>query len=86
MDAMPELGQQVKSTSADRTYASFQFIELILADLVSAKLIHLERVNETWSIPKFDQNPVPSPVKQLATHLGEDFLAFIAEPTEGKFA
>lgn len=81
-EAMPALSQDVKSQSGDRTAASFQFVELVLQDLVSAKLITLERLNETWAVPKFDQNPMPSPVRQLTTHLGDDFLAFIAGPEE----
>jgi len=77
-DAMPALAAQVKSPSEQHTAASFQFIELILQELVSAKLVTLERVNETWAVPKFDQKPTPSPIRQLTTHLGDDFLAFIA--------
>jgi hypothetical protein len=79
-NAMPELRDQTQSPSQDRTAASFQFIELILRELVSAKLIALEPLNETWAVPKFDQNPATSPVKPLTTHLGEDFLAFVAGP------
>jgi hypothetical protein len=77
IDAMPSLGQQLKSPSPDRSAASFQFIELVFGDLVSAKLISLERLNDTWTVPKFDQTRQPSPVKPLITHLGDDFLSFI---------
>jgi len=82
--AMPELREQVKSPACDHTAASFQFIELVLRDLVGAKLIALEALNETWAVPKFDNNPAPSLVKPLTTHLGEDFLSFITEPAERK--
>jgi len=78
--AMPKLVEAAKSTFADRTAAAFQFIELVLRDLVSAKLIALDPLNETWSVPKFNGDPRPTPVKPLITHLGEDFLSFITEP------
>lgn len=38
-DAMPSLREQSKSPIEDRTMAPFQFIESILGDLMSAKLI-----------------------------------------------
>lgn len=79
-DAMPQLVEHSKSTSADRTAAAYQFIELALRDLVSAKLIALDRFNETWSVPKFNRDPRPTAVKPLITHLGEDFLSFITDP------
>lgn len=82
--AMPFLGEQLKSTSEDRSASFFQFIEVAFADLVSANLIVLDRHHETWSIPRFDRGPAPAEVKPLITHLGEDFLAFITEPPEQK--
>lgn len=81
-DAMPSLSQQLKSPLPERSAAFFQFVESVLGDLVFAKLIALDRLNDTWSVPKFDRNPEPTPVKPLITHLGEDFLAFITEPRE----
>jgi hypothetical protein len=83
-DAMPHLAKQVKSPEADRTAAPFQFIELILEELVSTNLLALDRRQETLAVPKFDPGRTPSPVKQLTTHLGDDLLAFITEPAEGK--
>lgn len=78
-DAMPNIREQVRSPDGDRTAAAFQFIEGTISDLVFAKLISLDRHQETWSVPKFDRSPVPTPVKPLITHLGEDFLAFISD-------
>jgi hypothetical protein len=75
-DAMPELRGQAQSPSPDRTAASFQFIDFILDDLVSAKLIALERLSGSWAVPKFDRNPVPSLVNPMITHLGEDLFDF----------
>ncbi len=79
-DAMPQLVEHGKSASVQRTAAAYQFIELILEDLVSAKLIALERHQETWAVPKFNNNRQPTPVQPLITHLGEDFLSFITGP------
>jgi hypothetical protein len=85
-DAMPYIREQVKSPDGDHTAAAFQFIEGTISDLVFAKLILLERHQETWAVPKFDRSPVPTPVKALITHLGEDLLSFIAEPETGRSA
>jgi|SRR5579872_1211569 len=81
-NAMPFLSEQLKSPLPERTAAFFQFVESVLGDLVFAKLIALDRLNDTWSVPKFDPKPKPTPVKPLITHLGADFLAFITEPSE----
>ncbi len=81
---MPTLREQVKSRHEDRTAAAFQFIGQIVEELVSAKLIALDRLNETWTVPKFDQIPTPTPIRSLTTHLGNDFLAFITAPEEKK--
>jgi hypothetical protein len=78
-DAMPQLVHRVQSTTAQRTAAPYQFIELVLQDLVSAKLITLERHKETWAVPKFNRDSRPTPLQPLITHLGEDFLSFITE-------
>lgn len=83
-DAMPQLIHSLQSTIAQRTAAPYQFIELVLQDLVSAKLIALERHKETWAVPKFDANRQPTPVRPLITHLGEEFLSFISEPEAGQ--
>jgi hypothetical protein len=84
VDAMPSLREQIKSPHADRTSASFQFIEATLSDLISAKLVWLDRHQETWAVPKFDNAPAPSPVKKLTTHLGDDFLSLISDADLGK--
>jgi hypothetical protein len=81
-DAMPTLPQQLKSKSDERSAAPFQFVQQILDELVSARLITLERHQETWAVPKFDQRPTPSPIRPLTTHLGHDVLAFITAPQE----
>jgi hypothetical protein len=78
-DAIPSITEQVKSPDGDHIAAAFQFIEGIISDLVFAKLISLERHQETWAVPKFDRSPIPTPVKPLITHLGQDFLAFISD-------
>ncbi len=78
-DAMPNIREQVKSPHGDRSAAAFQFIEGTISDLVSAKLVSLDRHQETWSVPKLDRLPTPTPIKPLITHLGEDFLAFISD-------
>jgi len=80
--AMPELIQQLRSPSENRTAASFQMIELLFDDLVSSRLISLNRLNETWMVPRFTGQPTPFPVNPVTTHLGDDFLAFIAEPQD----
>ena len=80
-DAMPRCSSNTANpASVQRTAAAYQFIELILEDLVSAKLIALERHQETWAVPKFNNNRQPTPVQPLITHLGEDFLSFITGP------
>jgi len=82
--AMPELRQELQSPSEDRTAAAFQMFEVLFDDLVSAKLIRLQRVkdNEAWIMPRFSTQPTPYPVNPVTTHLGDDFLAFITEPQE----
>jgi len=80
-DAMPSL--RISSTE-ERTATSFQFIELILGDLVSARLVALERLNDTWAVPAFSSRPGGAPVQKMATHLGEDFLAFITASDPAK--
>lgn len=73
-DAIPELREKTRSVVESRTAASFQFIELALGELFASKLVQLQRLNETWAVPKFDIHPEPSPVKPLITHLGEALL------------
>jgi hypothetical protein len=73
--AMPELAA-TKSPIEERTASAFQFTELLISDLVAAKLITLHRSNETWSIPKFG-GPRSTAISSVTTHLGNDFLAFI---------
>ena len=49
---------------------------------MGAGLLGLDRLHETWSVPRFTTAAQPTPVTPLATHLGEDLLAFITEPKE----
>jgi hypothetical protein len=66
--------------SDDRTATSFQFVELILGELVSSQLVALGRHQETWVVPDFAIKAGGGPIGKMTTHLGEEFLAFIAEP------
>jgi len=77
--AMPDLIDKIKSP-ADRPGSVFQLVEVILGDLVSAKLITLDVHNNTWVVPRFGGMPSRSAVSPITTHLGEDFLAFISPP------
>jgi hypothetical protein len=69
-----------KSPTGRGTSTSFQFIEMILGELVGLRLLTLERHQETWAVPAFAIKPSGGPIGKMTTHLGEDFLAFIAEP------
>jgi hypothetical protein len=82
--ALPELHQELQSPSEARTAAAFQMFEVLFDDLTSAKLIRLQRVkdNEAWVIPRFSTQPPPYPVNTVTTDLGNDFLAFITEPSD----
>ena len=82
--ALPELRQQLQSPAQEHTAAAFQIFQVLFDDLNSAKLISLQRIkdNEAWIIPRFTAQPIPYPVNPVTTHLGEDFLAFITEPSE----
>ncbi|MBZ5635395.1 MAG: hypothetical protein LAO55_19905 [Acidobacteriia bacterium] len=73
-----------RTSPGDQTSTSFQYIEMILGELVSLRLVSLERLQETWAIPAFAIKPVGGPVGKMTTHLGEEFLAFITEPDLGK--
>jgi hypothetical protein len=64
----------------DPTSTSFQFVELVLGDLVPAHLVALERHQETWAVPAFAIKPGGGAIGKMANHLGEDFLTFITEP------
>jgi hypothetical protein len=81
-NAMPELREGLRSPVEGRDAASRQMIELFLNDLISSKLILLNRVNETWSIPRFKSQPTPYPAQPVTTQLGDDFLSFITEPRD----
>ncbi len=73
-----------KTPQEGQTSTSFQFVELILGELVSLRLVSLARSQETWAIPDFAIKPGGRPVGKMTTHLGEDFLAFITAPDLGK--
>jgi hypothetical protein len=70
----------LRTVSEDPNATSFQFIELILGDLVSSHLVTFERHHETWAVPSFAIKPGGGPVGKMTKHFGEDFLAFIAAP------
>jgi len=72
-----------KSPPGDQTATSFQYIEMILGELVSLRLVSLERVQETWAIPAFAIKSMGGQVGKMTTHLGDDLLAFITEPDLG---
>lgn len=74
--ALPSL----RKTSDDPTATSFQFVELVLGDLVSSHLVAFERHQDTWAVPAFAIKAGGGPISKMTTHLGEEFLAFITEP------
>jgi hypothetical protein len=75
--AMPALLS--RSSPEERESTSFLFMELVLRDLVSNRLVMLQPLNDTWAVPAFSSRQGGAPVQKMATHLGEDFLAFITE-------
>jgi hypothetical protein len=74
-EALPTL----RKASDDPTATSFQFVEAVLGDLVSAQLVRFERHQETWAVPAFAIK-AGGGLGKMTTHLGEEFLAFITEP------
>jgi hypothetical protein len=76
-DAVPSL--RTSSFPKERESTPFQFLELILRDLVSNRLVTVEPLNDTWAVPAFSPRQGGAPIQNMATHLGEDFLAFITE-------
>jgi hypothetical protein len=80
--AIPRLKEELRSSLDKRQASAHQFIESVLDDLQSKRLLSLIRVNETWAVRQ--QRPGPaSEIPPVITHLGEDFLTFITEPAEG---
>jgi hypothetical protein len=67
--AMPNLDDQIKSL-ADRPGSVSQFVDLILGELVSAKLIALDVLHGTWAVPRFGGMPTAAAVNPVTTHLG----------------
>ena len=78
--AFPELSNY----SADSESSSFQFLELILGDLNAAQLVAFERHQDTWAVPAYAIPPGGGPIQKMTKQLGDDFLAFIAEPEIGQ--
>jgi hypothetical protein len=76
-EAIPALRKA--ASGEERSSTSFQFIELVLRDLVSNRLVTLEALNDTWAVPAFNSRQGGAPIQNMATHLGEDFLAFITQ-------
>ena len=52
---------------------------LILGELVSTRLVTLERLNNTWAVPAFSSRPGGAHVQKMTTGLGDALLAFITE-------
>lgn len=80
-EAMPRLRARLPG---DHESTPFQFIELTLGELVSTRLVALERLNDTWAVPAFSSRPGGAPVQKMTTALGDALLTFITEPEPEK--
>ena len=60
--------------------STFQFTEMILGDLVSSRLVAFEQNQDTWVVPAYAIKAGGGPIGKMTKDLGDDFLAFIAEP------
>jgi hypothetical protein len=72
-----------KQSREDQSSTAFQYLEMILTEIEALHLARFERHQQTWAVPSFAIQPGGGPVGKMTTHLGEDFLAFIAEPVTG---
>lgn len=50
--------------------SSFQFIELVLGDLVSARVVAFERHQETWAVPAYAIPPGGGPIRKMTKAFG----------------
>ena len=71
MDNFPDLNYTVSSSGEEPTAVREQFLDLIIRDLSTARLISINRV--------FDKVPLHP---RWTTHLGDDFLDFITSHEE----
>jgi hypothetical protein len=72
-EAMPRLRTILPE---DHEATAFQFIELILGDLFSTRLVTLDRLNDTWGVPAFSSRPGGTSVQKM-------IVAATSLPTSG---
>jgi hypothetical protein len=70
----------LRTASDDPTATSVQFIDWILGDLVSSRLVAFEQHQDTWAVPSFAIKSGAGPIGTMTKNLEDAFLAFITEP------